>query len=180
MTEFISFGCACGHLYISDPYYDKQDCKKKNLFTLGTVYNVKPGTYNGYITMDEIYPDRVQYLTAVHQDYKNWNDLKWEDTFITLGVDGGRMGISDYDRYPNPTKSPGIKKFENDIFKNETIFFPLKYYEEVIGCVSKSGFGDGLYGVYKTMDLEQIIGIRVDFINEKQRKQWQRLIGENE
>lgn len=144
---------------VSDPCYDYPTwCTK-------LVENVKPGNYNTNVTY--CYGNMVSDLQVIHEDYDMY-DLDWYPVVADIGVDSGQCGIFDFDQGQSII---GTGEYdEKDSFYGKacacTHNADTKYGEmDTYGVVSRSGGGDGTYDLYVADIDDEIVGIKVVFID---------------
>jgi len=134
-----------GKVDITDPCYDKgvwcrttEDCQR--------------GEYTGYAVISDEgeWGKRVASL-AIYKDDEHYDidDMEW---IGDIGVDAGLAGF-----FNNKPDYPGDKwkEFLVDagVFKTEDEYdYDKKYYDIGYGLFSDSGYGDGCYEVYATID----------------------------
>lgn len=142
-------------ILISDPCY--------NLGTWCTyTTDIKPGNYNYNVEYED---GRVASIELYHEDYEY---LDYEPAFDDIGVDSGQCGIFDYNvvkdiigtgKYNDKESFYGSMCFFTD---NDDRYTALSY-----GIVCQSGYGDGTYCVDIAKDKEEIVGIKVVFIDNE-------------
>lgn len=171
------FKVESGKLFISDP------CYKRDIWCASAVSNTKKGTWEAYIeTKDEgEWGERISGLYAIHTDY-SYNEVTEYpdcDSIINLGVDSGQLGIFDYEHFRDDQQFDIYfeSKFvpnsecenEGDKFYGACCDITLsKLGAGVIpyGCVSSSGYGDGMYYALIYFHNNEVVAVKVVFIDE--------------
>lgn len=94
-----------------------------------------------------------------------------------LGVDSGQLGIFDYTHFQNDLQFNGpeytMTHNFNSLFYNVCCEITLyRMHAGVIpyGCVSASGFGDGVYYAYIFYDNNEVIAVEVIFIEDDEEE----------
>lgn len=149
---------------VSDPCYGTE------VWCAGTIDNVKEGLYNVKVEMSDnfMWGKRVKSLTVVHADYKGFLFFN-ESARFEVGVDSGQAGIYDEDYYNQyHTEDDCDDNWYDEVCK-------LTLSNEQFGTkdnkcvVSSSGFGDGCYICYISVDDDyQVVAISIVFIEDEE------------
>jgi hypothetical protein len=110
------------------------------------IEHVRKGTYDVYATMID---NRIASIIVYTQSHCN---NTWEE-IGSAGVDTGQLGIYDMSRYTNS---------DDDLLGSKQVVV-LPY-----GCISSSGCGDGVYNVYTLSEGNNVIGVKVVFIDPEE------------
>ena len=170
-TEVGQFAVISSALFVSDPCYNYDTwCAKK-------ICDVKNGNWKAYVLSYDFgkYGIRNISLLAIHENY-NESDLAnmRMEIIDTLGVDSGQLGIFDYDNFKND------KQFSEDYEPNFNISSTeqgYKFYGACCdatfsgveagvlpyGCVTSSGFGDGIYEAYIYYENDEVVAVEAIF-----------------
>lgn len=144
---------------VSDPCYTLDTWCQKIL------ENVIPGTYHTEINrVDGVNAE----LIVTHEDVSSHY---WEEqSDIEVGVDSGQAGIFSAESYRNDEWTlPGNKMFGNIWSQKPGDDWYQKVcdngeYDEGVCCTS--GYGDGSYSLYLSFKDEQVVGIKIAFVEE--------------
>lgn len=160
-----------GLIDITDPCYEEDTwCAKFGV-------KVKPGTYHCFVdvadfpalylkndndaTPKTMHDERLIHLTIVHNDYiRNLLNKEWKLLSADIGVDAGLCGF--YNHKPDFTEDNDWLEFINNLRnldKHEYITCDLRNY----GITVSSGWGDGVYEVYKKSDKGEIVALDLRF-----------------
>lgn len=159
-AEFVGqFKVKSHKLRISDPCYDKKT------WCAGVIDEVKNGTWESYVKVND--DNRVSELMAFHKDItkstlKNDN---WIEQDIDVGVDSGQCGIFDEDSYPE-----GKTGEYNDVnsFYGKCCKITSSDYGSIdFGVISSSGYGDGSYVSYILEEKDEVVGVKIIFIEDE-------------
>lgn len=167
MEKLINF--AKGKIVVTDPCYDLGIWCQKEL-------NVKKGKYMMYVeTSDEgAWGKRNAMIQVTHIDFPY---VVCDELVGNIGVDSGQAGMFDYDYYAKFHKGEYVDDTEEG----------KKWYDRVCkitcnnnccgtiggkGCVSESGFGDGMYEVYVKYVDDEIVAVRIIFIEDEEEDDW--------
>ena len=161
---------------ITDPCYSNDTwCSYK-------LDNVKSGQYNTRVEYyNEFYGVRVAELIAIHEDYDiDSEDVNWEVVKdADIGVDSGQCGIFDANYYKQQKEQDEIwgKQNKEEPFYNKCCSCTdgeAKYSEiDNKGVVSCTGFGDGSYNLYTIKINNEIVAIKVVFINTNREEDYE-------
>lgn len=165
-----NFDVVSGKITISDP------CYKDGL---------EIGVKNGKWEVDAELQDHdnntnVFGLIALHQDSSNTKDVQWQ-LFDGVPVDSGQAGIYDSAHYRDDSVIKETPKFLRLLTDKKEE--GLRWYaancdltlsrEEIqagvlpFGCVSSSGYGDGVYDVYISKnENDEVVSIKISFVDE--------------
>lgn len=145
---------------VSDPCYGTE------VWCAGTIDNVKEGLYNVEVELSDegAWGSRVKSLTVVHNDYKGLLVFN-ESTRFEVGVDSGQAGIYDEDYY---NKYHTVDDCDDDWYDDICNLTNPAGTKDGKCAVSSSGFGDGCYICYISVDdNNQVVAISIVFIEEE-------------
>lgn len=147
---------------VSDP------CYELGTWCQGIVGGIKAGKFNAYaiVTDEGDWGERIAELVVIREDA----DIEGinEELDFEVGVDSGQAGIFNFDYYK--------EKQPDDDWDN-----PESWYRRVCditcsdedcgtidneGVVSSSGYGDGGYVCYAAYENEEIVALRIVFIED--------------
>ena len=163
-----SFEQITSSMIISDPSYT-YDPKDDVSFSY-VIDRVKEGKYNVYVTLRD---NHVESLMAVHSILSVYGD-EWKETG-SIGVDTRQAGIYDLSTYrdDNSVKEYPRTDYEvdnpGDEWYNVNSIITTKNSSSGVllnGTVSSSGYGDGEYPVYTLGYNNNVIGVKIVFIDE--------------
>lgn len=180
MQRLGTFEVTSGKFQVTDPCYDKKT------WCAGSLDNVRNGTWVGYVvrcdeTGQKPFPDGIRNaeLHAYHSDLKKL-PTKWTKSKIHVGVDSGQAGIFDEAKYPEGGAEDD--KFYDACGKQTLGEYgsPDGYYADDInfkragvvnnfGVVSGSGYGDGGYNCYVVKRKNEIVAVKIVFIDKRGR-----------
>lgn len=173
MKRIINF--TNGKVRVTDPCYDL------NVWCATTLDMLK-GKYvmNTEVRDEGDWGKRIGYIKINHIDYKDIEPSCFE---CTVGVDSGQCGFFDYDYYAKYHKSHFVDDNEedNDWYKRVckiTLDEPNYGIIDNMGCVSESGFGDGMYEVYVGYnDKDEIVSAMIVFIYDENEEddEWEEM-----
>lgn len=104
--------------------------------------------------------ERIMTLTIMHNDWiDKRKDKKWRLYSDNIGVDAGLCGF--YNHKPDFTKENDWLKF-CDSLKNLDDSFSVCDLRDY-GITVSSGFGDGIYSLYKKTNYGEIFGLQLRF-----------------
>jgi hypothetical protein len=161
-----TFEVKSGKIIISDP------CYTPNETTLdGYALGLNVPAINGiWVVETEVgdYGKWGQRVKALNAFLQNEHDYPLADTIHQeVGVDSGQMAIVDANTWANG--DPDNKEGKGDIWYN-TVCDSCRIGTTGIfvgGCVSSTGFGDGLYHAVALVDKEgRAMRVRIQFIEE--------------
>jgi hypothetical protein len=166
-----TFKVESGEVRISDP------CYAKDTWCAGVLKNVKKGTWiaKARVFDEGSWGERIGYLIAVNEDYRFRFDDPREDTAIDVGVDSGQAGIFDEKYYKDDSvfadKTDKDRKYKvaicpEDIwysFNCDVTLFDPNAGVIPFGCVSSSGYGDGIYNCSVIKEKGEIVAIVIDY-----------------
>jgi len=161
---------------VSDP------CYKLGTWCQGVLNDVLPGEYIANIikAKDQGWGRRVAEFVATHVNHKS-DDLYYQNTPFTIGVDSGQAGIFDINHYRNDDDSDSYDiepAFDDEYPKNDgnkwyskicslTINEPDSWGVIEHGVVSTSGYGDGSYDLYIAKKDDKVVSFKIKFINDE-------------
>ena len=149
---------------VSDP------CYGTTTWCAGTIDNVKEGLYNVEVEMSDnfMWGKRVKSLTVVHANYNKplvFNSVAKFD----VGVDSGQAGIYDEDYYNQYHGEDDVNETWYDEICNLTLFDEDFCDTKDDKCVvSRSGYGDGCYTCELVEDNNEVVAIRITFIEDEE------------
>ncbi|WP_054957764.1 DUF4241 domain-containing protein [Paenibacillus dakarensis] len=158
-----------GQLVAADPCYELDT----NNVIMGVLEPALTGTWIAEVEKTDI-PDWGEAnakLTAYHQSVTDRGAfLEWIKCPFVAGVDSGQAGIFDIRQYRVPDRAGGM---DNAAIEDSEWYLACCDITEngeeagVLpgGVVSRSGLGDGAYGVYKAVnEQDQVVGVKIVFI----------------
>ncbi|MGO4789007.1 DUF4241 domain-containing protein [Paenibacillus sp. 2KB_20] len=157
-----------GQLVVADPCYELDT----NIIIMGVLEAVLNGTWVGEVEKVEI-PDWGEAnakLTAYHHSAAEQGAfLEWIKCPFVAGVDSGQAGIFDIRKYRIPDADSTSDSSDTDTEWYYACCDITGSGEEAGvldgGVVSRTGMGDGAYGVYKAVnEQEQVVGVKIVFI----------------
>lgn len=164
------FRVESGALHITDPCYDED--------TWCAIHDVsaKNGEWYGVAYLDG---QKVRAIVVEHQDTSTYeNDRRFQPLDGTVGVDSGQAGVFDAEAYGNGEGDYGdLSTFYgracyatlpdgNDTEVHDT----FGYIKE--GFVSRSGYGDGSYTAYGIRDGDELVAVKIVFIQDDIEYDW--------
>ncbi len=169
--KFIHNGTSILISDILSDYTEVLDTFMKNsngYFDTSKIINLINGDYDLYISEKQYdkFGLRVKSVTMFNSfyDYDINNNFEW-NIIGDFGIDGGTCMIF--------TDSVLENKLDLDIFLEKYMSCEydgnyLKYIinDKLIGIGMSSGYGDGFYNIYACFDNNNIIGIKINFIND--------------
>ena len=157
------------NVYVTDPCYNTTTWCQKLLD------NVSPGRYKCFVIVSDEgdWGHRVSELHVVKEEtfgkYKELEDIpyKAEPLNCTIGVDSGQCGVFDAEYY---------EKYQpDDDYDNPDSWYrkicELTYNAGTIdnlGVATASGYGDGSYPLYVAEENNEVVAIKVVFIEEEE------------
>jgi hypothetical protein len=160
-------------LMIADPCYIYGDV---------CVKNVKKGVWKAkVIKSDEGYWGiRCAELIAIHESISDVQEWMWEKQDFYISVDSGQAGIYDIATFRKDdviSTTPNFSYMEDE--EGEKWYAAncdITLSEESAGVltggvVSSTGYGDGLYDCYLFQRDEEVLGVRLVFINDEEMDQ---------
>ncbi|MEK3731581.1 MULTISPECIES: DUF4241 domain-containing protein [Paenibacillus] len=164
-----NFEVNSGQLVVADPCYDLETTSN---VIIGTVEPVLNGMWSAEVEKIEL-PDWGEAnakLTAYHPSVAEQGEyLEWIKCPFVVGVDSGQAGIFDIRKYriPDAGAAPGSSDTDSDWYYACCDMTESGEEAGVLdgGAVSRSGIGDGAYGVYKAVNAQdQVVGVKIVFI----------------
>lgn len=147
---------------VSDP------CYGTTTWCAGTIDNVKEGLYNVEVELvDDLWGSkysRVKSLTVVHSDYKGSLFFNKIASF-EVGVDSGQAGIYDEDYY---NQYHSIDNCNCDWYEDVCELTYPAGTKDGKCVVSSSGYGDGCYICELVEDNNEVVAIRITFIEDEE------------
>lgn len=163
-----NFEVNSGQLVVADPCYELDT----NIIIMGVLEAVLNGTWVGEVEKVEI-PDWGEAnakLTAYHHSAAEQGVfLEWIKCPFVAGVDSGQAGIFDIQKYRIPDADSTSDSSDTDTEWYYACCDITESGEEAGvldgGVVSRTGMGDGAYGVYKAVnEQELVVGVKIVFI----------------
>lgn len=157
-----------GQLVVADPCYELDT----NIIIMGVLEAVLNGTWASEVEKVEI-PDWGEAnakLTAYHHSVAEQGAfLEWIKCPFVAGVDSGQAGIFDIQKYRIPDADATSESSDTDTKWYYACCDITESGEEAGvldgGVVSRTGTGDGAYGVYKAVnEQDQVVGVKIVFI----------------
>lgn len=199
--EYICLGTFCqetSEIIVSDPMFTFEKNTYENIAWNVNVYlnNVKPGKWLSWIHVDEktcrnselisVYDsdllDNDDYFMEYDSNKYEWELYEQSD----IGVDSGMAGIYDlkYFRKDEFVNIPqlNLKKYDNDGEKWYNMNSYITQHDQndagivPFGVVSMSGYGDGMYDLMICKNNDQIVGIKILFITNENRKMYEAVL----
>lgn len=164
-----NFEVNSGQLVVSDPCYELGTTSD---VIMGVVEPALNGTWAAEVEKVEL-PDWGEAnakLTAYHQSVAEQSAfLEWIKCPFIAGVDSGQAGIFDIEKYRIPDEGAAPDSSDTDSDWYYACSDITESGEEagvlVGGVVSRTGIGDGAYGVYKAVNAQnQVVGVKIVFI----------------
>lgn len=162
------FEVKSGQLVVADPCYELDT----NIIIMGVLEAVLNGTWASEVEKVEI-PDWGEAnakLTAYHHSAAEQGAfLEWIKCPFVAGVDSGQAGIFDIQKYRIPDADATLDSSDTDTKWYYACCDITESGEEAGvldgGVVSRTGIGDGAYGVYKAVnEQDQVVGVKIVFI----------------
>lgn len=161
-----NFEVSSGQLVVADPCYEWD----ANTVIMGLLESVMDGTWVSEVEKVEI-PDWGEAnakLTAYHISAAEQGEfLEWIKCPFVAGVDSGQAGIFDKPKFR--IADAGAPADSTDTAWYYACCDITESGEEAGvldgGVVSRTGMGDGAYGVYKAVNqLDQVVAVKIVFI----------------
>lgn len=157
-----TFVVTSGKLQVTDPCYDM------DTWCAATLENVKNGKYHVEINRGNtgMFGDVITELLIYHESIiskKHKLNFRWIDS--NIGVDSGQAGFFDYDKL-NEIK---LNEQLDDSFYKEMCEFTLEadcVGANEFGCVSSSGYGDGVYSLWVAEKNGEVVAAKIVFVSE--------------
>ncbi|OIB01617.1 hypothetical protein AK95_28565 [Paenibacillus sp. LC231] len=168
MIQLGDFEVNSGQLVVADPCYELDT----NIIIMGVLDAVLNGTWASEVEKVEI-PDWGEAnakLTAYHHSAAEQGAfLEWIKCPFVAGVDSGQAGIFDIQKYRIPDADATSDSSDTDSDWYLACCNITESGEEAGvldgGVVSRTGIGDGAYGVYKAVnEQDQVVGVKIVFI----------------
>lgn len=157
---------------ISDP------CYKKGTWCQGKLEKVKTGTWNT-VVIEEDDEGLIAELIVYHDKIDKISDLdgKWDEQPFNIGVDSGQAGFFQEDKYRNDSTSLDLpvyfmdeeEKEEGERWYGVCCNITLSKMQAGVlegGAVSSTGYGDGGYALYTVEQDNEIVAMKIIFIEE--------------
>lgn len=163
-----NFEVNSGQLVIADPCYELDT----NIIIMGVLEPAVSGIWTAEVEKVEI-PDWGEAnakLTAYHHSVVDQGAfLEWIKCPFVAGVDSGQAGVFDINHYriPDADSSDGNADTDSDWYLACCDITENGEEAGVLtgGVVSRTGVGDGAYGVYKAVNAQsQVVGVKIVFI----------------
>lgn len=144
---------------VSDP------CYGTTVWCAGTLDNVKEGLYDVDVEISDegMWGNRVKSLTVVHTDYNKPLVFNKVANF-EVGVDSGQAGIYDEDYY---NQYHTEKDCDDDWYNAICKLTNPAGTKDGKCAVSRSGYGDGGYTCELVEHNNEVVAIRITFIEEE-------------
>ncbi|MCJ8014208.1 DUF4241 domain-containing protein [Paenibacillus sp. KQZ6P-2] len=168
MIQLGNFEVNSGQLVVADPCYDLNT----ETIIMGVLDSVLNGSWVGQVEKVEVrdWGEACSKLTAYHHSVAEQEaSLEWVKCPFIVGVDSGQAGIFDIQKYRIPDADAKDIGSDTDSEWYYACCDMTESGEEAGvldgGVVSRTGMGDGAYGVYMAMNGEkQIVGVKIVFI----------------
>lgn len=162
------FEVTSGQLVVSDPCYELDT----GTIIMGLLDDVLQGTWVGQVEKTEVrdWGEACSKLTAYHRSVaEQLEHLEWVKCSFIVGVDSGQAGIFDMNKYRIPdSDSQGTSSDSDSDWYFACCDITESGHEAGVldgGVVSRTGMGDGAYGVYIAMNQQnQIVGVKIVFL----------------
>jgi len=180
VMEIISLGefeVVSDALNITDPCYDL------DVWCCGRLENPKKGRWAARVHKADMnsWGARCCALEAHATDSRPVG--AWKRANFEVGVDSGQAGIFDLEHYQNEADARDYKwQSKSSPLTGRSGWYDMCADKTLsrlgagvipFGCVSSSGFGDGGYNCeYRTDDNDQVVSVRIVFINEEENDDW--------
>ncbi|GAB6928946.1 hypothetical protein JCM10914A_29290 [Paenibacillus sp. JCM 10914] len=161
-----SFEVNSGRLVVADPCYELD----ANSVIMGVVEPVLAGTWVGEVEKAEVrdWGEANARLTAYHRSVTDQAGfLEWIKCSFVAGVDSGQAVIFDITHYRTPDASLGNADTDSEWYLACCDLTESGEEAGILpgGVVSRTGMGDGAYGVYKAVNAQdQVVGVKIVFI----------------
>lgn len=161
------FEVKSGQLVVADPCYELDTS-----IIMGVLEAVLNGTWIGEVEKVEVrdWGEANAKLTAYHYSVAEQGAyLEWIKCPFVAGVDSGQAGIFDIQKYRIPDANAPQESSDTDTEWYYACCDITESGEEAGildgGVISRSGMGDGAYGVYKAVNAQdQVVGVKIVFI----------------
>jgi len=165
-----TFNIETSKVLVTDP------CYKKDEWCNHTVKNVKTGKWRAKIYGRDCgsWGHRVAFLVAGVKDevLPPLESYKWHLVSKNIGVDSGQIGFYDKNHYKDDNVVKNLKRKHNEIICENEPWYSFNCDRTLskdragiipFGCVSSSGYGDGVYSCWTLEKNDKVIGIAVNF-----------------
>lgn len=152
---------------VSDPCYELDTwCQ--------SIVDIKSGNYkiNVYYSDLKSWGNRVSCLEIIHEDYNIDEESNWELLSGDIGVDSGQCGFYDYEKYKDLIGTGECD--EKDTFYGKACFLTDQDEQYGIfdqGIVSRSGLGDGVYDLFGIKQDDEIVALKVIFLDDNESEE---------
>lgn len=186
------------NILVSDPGYEFslenycQDAWELNIL----LTNVLKGEWHCWVKKDSL-TNRNAELISIHVNQLNGDILKTDTTdFWTkiedkvVCVDYGQAGIYDMTHFKDNNDVGEYEIFVDENSDQREAWYSmncavtqkLEHFAGTIpyGVVSSSGYGDGMYDLFVARKNDKVVGIKIVFIDDKQRKLYEPLLQDEE
>ena len=159
-----TFNVESGKIMASDP------CYSIGVWCQGDV-PARNGKYYVYITRKkekgfEHWGERNWEMEIVHEDFAHFttDDLNWEMSGGSFGVDSGTFGFFDYDYYAKYH----TEELNEDWYDRNVCDVEGHWNADIDGkgVWCQSGYGDGSYDVDAVFEGKEVVALKVTFIYE--------------
>jgi hypothetical protein len=155
-------------VYITDPCYDTTVWCQKFLD------NVSPGKYKCFVVVidDGEWGHRVAELHAIKEEifsrYVELEDIPYisEPLNCCIGVDSGQCGIFDRKYYEEHQPDDDYYNLNSWYRKVCELTYNNAGTIDGLGVVSESGYGDGAYSLYVAMENNEVVAMKIAFIED--------------
>jgi len=149
-----NFEVTSGELLVADP------CYVPDAMYVTRIQDALPGLWSAGVVryFEGDWGVRVAELHAYHVDYLEGDKVRWV-TEESMGVDSGQGGIFDLSKYGY---DPKYEEWYNICCAHTLSSKGAGIVEQ--GVVSRSGFGDGFYGVHTRRIGKKVVGVRIEYI----------------
>lgn len=161
-----NFEVSSGQLVVADPCYEWDG----NTVIMGLLEPAMDGTWVSEVEKVEI-PDWGEAnakLTAYHTSAAEQGEyLEWIKCPFVAGVDSGQAGIFDKPKFRIPDADASADSTDTAWYDDCCDITESGEEAGVLdgGVVSRTGMGDGAYGVYKAVNQQdQVVAVKIVFI----------------
>lgn len=163
-----NFKVDSGQLVVADPCYELD----RNTVIMGVLEHAMNGTWASEVEKVEVrdWGEANAKLTAYHDSVAEEGAyLEWIKCPFVVGVDSGQAGIFDIHHYriPDADAEQGRDDTDNEWYLSCCDITESGEEAGVLdgGVVSRTGVGDGAYGVYKAVnEQDRVVGVKIVFI----------------
>lgn len=153
--ELGEFNFYKGQVSVTDPCYDDEP-------RLRAKCGVRAGSYIGAVSEKDCgdWGNRIEAIAICHEDFASDNifELPYTNRIDGIGVDAGLAGF--FQDKPNYSDDEWNYLCSNNFFNKD-------YGMLDCGFWCSSGYGDGYYDVYAAYENEEIVALKIVFIEDE-------------